>query len=287
MQISGRNIKVTRMIRFKQHMYENSVTIPERKDTLDIDRKDMPQVKSSDMKDFIKYLRTNGITTNKKLVDPSKLKATQGQFHKQKISDLMTAIEDGKLNKEPILISKDNYVIDGHHRWLAFSNLGRDLTVYQVNTTADNLIDLMKAYPKSFTEKLYEAFEYICEADETCDIISPSHMKEFEKFVDNMFEKFKMDFDFTRHFRDRMSDNRNKPCIKMKELADTIMKIYKAQGKSIKGVAGAEAVVKDVQSDLNIPVAVEYNSHADEFRVIMKTVMRKKNFSTSNKVIKV
>jgi len=276
------------MIRFKRLFVENTIDVPEKEDTLDIDRKDMPQViKSTDVKDFISYLKTNGIITNKRLVDPSKLKATQGQFHKEKIKNLMAAIEDGKLKKEPILISKDNYVVDGHHRWLAFSNLGRDLTVYQVNTNADELIDLMKAYPKSFTKKLYEAFEFVCEADETCDIISLDHMKEFEKFVDKMFEKFKMDFDFTKHFRERMSDNRNKPCIKMKELADTIMKIYKAQGKSIKGVAGAEAVVKDAQSDLNIPVAVEYNSRADEFRVIMKTVMRKKNFSTPNKVIKV
>jgi len=287
MQISGQSTKANKMIRFKKLFTENAINIPDKEDTLDIDRKDMPQVKSADVKDFIVYLKKNDISTEKKLVDPSKLKATQGQFHKEKISDLMAAIEDGKLKKEPILISKDNYVIDGHHRWLAFSNLGKDLTVYKVNAKADELIDLMKAYPKSFTEKLYEAFEYVCEADETCDIISMNHMKEFEKFVDKMFEKFKMDFDFTKHFRERMSDNRNKPCIKMKELADTIMKIYKAQGKSIKGVAGAEAVVKDIQSDLNIPVAVEYNSRADEFRVIMKTVMRKKNFSTPNKVIKV
>ncbi len=126
--------------------------------------------------------------------------------------------------------------------------------------------------------------QYITETDDSCDIITPSHMKEFEKFVDKMFEKFKIDFDFTRHFRERMSDDRNKPCITMKELADTIMKIYRNQGKSIKGVAGAEAVVKDLQSNLNIPVAVEY-ARSDEFRVGMKTIMRKKNFSSSSKAI--
>lgn len=125
----------------------------------------------------------------------------------------------------------------------------------------------------------------ISEDDVSCDIISPAHMREFEKFVDKMFEKFKIDFDFTRHFRERMSDDRNKPCITMKELADTIMKIYRNQGKSIKGVAGAEAVVKDLQSNLNIPVAVEYNARSDEFRVGMKTIMRKKNFSSSSKAI--
>jgi hypothetical protein len=128
---------------------------------------------------------------------------------------------------------------------------------------------------------------FIIEKEEICDIISSQHMKEFEKFVDRMFEKFNIDFNFTKHFRERMSDDRNKPCISMKELADVIKKIYQKQGKSIKDVAGAEAVIKDIQSDLNIPVAVEYNSRDDEFRVAMKTIMRKKNFSTPNKVIKV
>ncbi len=275
------------MIRFKQLFKENTIEVPDRENTLDIDRKDMPQVKSDDVKDFLVYLKKNKISTEKKLIDPSDLKATQGHFHKEKIKDLMTAIEDGKLKKEPILISKDNYVIDGHHRWLAFSNLGRDLTVYKVNTNAKELIQLMKTYPKSFSEKLYEAFEFVCERDEVCDIISPSHMKEFEKFVDRMFEKFKIDFDFTKHFRERMGDDRNKPCISMRELAAVIKKIYQKQGKSIKDTAGAEAVIKDIQSDLNIPVAVEYNPKEDEFRVAMKTIMRKKNFKSPDKVIKV
>jgi hypothetical protein len=275
------------MLRFNQFFKENTIKVPDRGDTLDIDRKDMPQVKSDDVKDFLNYLKKNNITTEKKLVDPSSLKATQGHFHKEKIQNLMTTIEDGKLNKEPILISKDNYVIDGHHRWLAFNNLGRDLTVYQVNTNAKELIQLMKDYPKSFSEKLYEAFEYVCERDEVCDIISQSHMKEFEKFVDRMFEKFKIDFDFTKHFRERMGDDRNKPCISMRELAAVIKKIYQKQGKSIKDMAGAEAVIKDIQSDLNIPVAVEYNPREDEFKVAMKTIMRKKNFMSPDKVIKV
>lgn len=274
------------MIRFK-NLYEASIEVPERKDTLDIDRKDMPQVKSGDLKHFLAYLKMKGISTTKRVVDSEDLKATQGHFHKEKIQKIMDAIEAGNLEKAPILVSKDNYVIDGHHRWLAFNNLDRDITIYQVNADADDLIAIMKDYPRSFTEKLYEAFELVCESDESCDIITASHMKEFEKFVDRMFERFKIDFDFTKHFRERMGDSRNKPCIKIKELADVIKKIYRTQGKSIKDNANAEAVIKDIQTDLNIPVAVEYNHRNDEFRVAMKTIMRKKNFATPNRIIKV
>ena len=118
-----------------------------------------------------------------------------------------------------------------------------------------------------------------------CDLVGMKQIKQFEKIVDQLFKKFNIDFNFTRHFADRMSDERNTPCITMKELADFIKKIYAKQGKSLKGIAGAEAVVKDIQKDLNIPVAVTYDQRNDEFDVVMKTIMRKKNFKTPNKVI--
>lgn len=130
-----------------------------------------------------------------------------------------------------------------------------------------------------------EAFEGILN-EAQCDLVGMKQIKEFEKFVDRMFEKFGIDFNFTKHFADRMSDDRNDPCITLKELAQFVTKIYKNQGKSLKGVSGAEAVIKDLQTDLNIPVAVEYDSRNDEFDVVMKTIMRKKNFKTPNKVIK-
>jgi len=118
-----------------------------------------------------------------------------------------------------------------------------------------------------------------------CQLIGMKQIKEFEKVVDKLFEKFGIDFKFTKHFADRMGDERNDPCITLKELADFIKKIYAKQGKSLKGVAGAEAVIKDIQKDLNIPVAVTYDSKNNEFDVVMKTIMRKKNFRTPNKII--
>lgn len=131
-----------------------------------------------------------------------------------------------------------------------------------------------------------KTFKTYIQEQSTCDLVGMKKIKAFEKFVDRMFEKFGIDFKFTKHFGERMGDDRNNPCITMKELADFVKKVYSKQGKSLKSVAGAEAVIKDMQSDLNIPVAVEYDSKNDEFDVVMKTIMRKKNFRTPNKVIK-
>ena len=116
-------------------------------------------------------------------------------------------------------------------------------------------------------------------------LIGLDQIKKFESVVDKLFAKYNIDFNFTRHFGDRMDDSRNNPSITLQELAEFIKKMYKRQGKSIKGVAGAEAVLKDIQSNLNIPVAVTYDSKNDEFDVVLKTIMRKKNFTSPDKVI--
>lgn len=129
---------------------------------------------------------------------------------------------------------------------------------------------------KSFKIHFYE---------ETCSLVSAEHLKAFETFVDRLFKKYDLDFEFTKHFRERLSDNRNDPCIKMKELADFLQKIYNKKGNPLKGLKGTEAVITDMQSDLNIPLVVKYDAKNDEFDVVMKTIMRKKNFKTPDKKI--
>lgn len=44
-----------------------------------------------------------------------------------------------------------------------------------------------------------------------------------------------------------------------------------------------QVVLKDMQTDLNLPVIVDFVN--GEFEVTYKTIMRKKDFKTSNKVI--
>jgi hypothetical protein len=115
-------------------------------------------------------------------------------------------------------------------------------------------------------------------------------MDSFEKIVNKLFKPIDTEFDFTKHFRERMGDARNNPCIDLKELATMIKKLYaemKAGGKSLTKHMDAEVVIKDMQSDLNMPIALEYDRKNDTIDVIAKTIMRKKNFSTPNPVVKV
>jgi hypothetical protein len=131
---------------------------------------------------------------------------------------------------------------------------------------------------------------FILEQKDACQILTTAHMNAFEKLVDRMFEKFGVDFEFTKHFRERMSDARNDPCIDIKELAQIVKKIYAKYQKGEKSLSkyiDSEAVIKDMQTDLNMPIAVEYDRKNDQIDVIAKTIMRKKNFRTPNPEIKI
>tara|TARA_R110000782_G_scaffold132706_2_gene224861 strand:- start:83 stop:520 length:438 start_codon:yes stop_codon:yes gene_type:complete len=141
------------VFRFKSYIIEK-MNIPAK--SMGIERKEMPQINSADVNDFILYLKTLGVSATSEKLDPKKLTATQNQFHKEKIQNLIDKIEDGNFSKSRIIVSKDNYVMDGHHRWLAHLNLGMPILVNKIDAPAKKLLELMKDYPKSYTKKLYE-----------------------------------------------------------------------------------------------------------------------------------
>ena len=114
--------------------------------------------------------------------------------------------------------------------------------------------------------------------------VTQAQLNDLEKFGDRLLKKFNIDIEFTRHFADRMNDKRNDPAIKVTELQRLFKKIAKNKGKDVKKHGDAEAVLKDMQSDLNLPVVVNYKN--GEFEVVNKTIMRKKNFKTTSPEIK-
>jgi len=120
---------------------------------------------------------------------------------------------------------------------------------------------------------------------ENANPITKAQLKEFERLLDKLFEKFDIDFEFTKHFHERLNSDRNNPDITLRELASFMQKIYRKQGKSLKALPDAEAVIRDLQTDLNIPLVIDYKRDKDEFEIRMKTIMRKKNFKTPDKMI--
>jgi hypothetical protein len=134
--------------------------------------------------------------------------------------------------------------------------------------------------------KMLTFSEYLLEKE--CPEITREQMKKFEQFVDKLFARFGIDFDFSTHFIERMSDSRNSPCINIMELGAIFKKIYDTKVKGDERLSkfkDTEAVVKDLQSKLNIPFVIRYDRKNDELKINAKTIMRKADFKTPSPVI--
>jgi hypothetical protein len=70
---------------------------------------------------FVEHLRSKGIGVKRTKVDASVLKASQSELVGAKVAGIASAMEDGKIDPtaEPIFVTRDDYVVDGHHRWAA------------------------------------------------------------------------------------------------------------------------------------------------------------------------
>ncbi len=353
-------------------MNELRIEKPDPKDTLGVKRKEMPQVKSDDYAEFIAYLQKNGAKFTKETIPARDLKAMQKEFSDEGImKQLMKNIEQGP-NRKAVIASSDDYIMDGHHRWLVAINTGADLNVFRVNLPAYELYDLVNKFEKTYYKDIYERgsigvpfssglvmtlfphrplkikkstpgklkyedvdlrhalesgiykhneenitvrvnpdksisfiqpqeysiaddhdyLEYaqslLADANNwtkvTNEAITSVDLDQLETFADKLFAKVGIDVEFTRHFLDRVNDARNVKPITMAELTRLFKQEFKRYGKPIAQMGpGQEAVMKDLQTDINLPFALQYDKDNNELDLIAKTVMRKKDFRTPDR----
>jgi hypothetical protein len=117
-------------------------------DNLGIPRNKMPQVPSDTKAVYVLEMEKRGARVVRGVADPSKLHPIQAEISASKVGLIMkklrekgTATDDGGR----IIISKDNYVIDGHHRWaaaamLSFEDSSIKLPVIRVDMNHKDLI---------------------------------------------------------------------------------------------------------------------------------------------------
>lgn len=112
----------------------------------------MPQL--PDFEAFTKDLEDSGHSHKLEVVKPDSLKPTQKHFNDDKINKL---IDDKAWNKKPIIISKDDHVIDGHHRWAAAQRLQKPIKARRVSMKHDELLDFCKGKDYVQQKKLSES----------------------------------------------------------------------------------------------------------------------------------
>jgi hypothetical protein len=118
----------------------------------DMDRNDRGEVDIT--KGFLASLKSEGIRSRSAEVDPATLKASQNDLNGAKVAGMMTSMANGSMPPGSIMVSSDNYVIDGHHRWAA--NVGTDYTgggqltmpVVRIDMPIQQVLEKAKTYAK-------------------------------------------------------------------------------------------------------------------------------------------
>jgi hypothetical protein len=115
-----------------------------------IPRVKMPVIPAKQTQKFVDYLKDQGYGVKKGKEYAAHLRATQDEISGVKVAAAMKRIKDnnGKVYKR-IIVSKDNYILDGHHTWAGAlgvdsknNNLHDDknVKIFRVNISITKLI---------------------------------------------------------------------------------------------------------------------------------------------------
>lgn len=116
------------------------------------------------------------------------------------------------------------------------------------------------------------------------EFISKPELNDIERFIDKLFSVLNIDIVFTTHFYDRLNDLRNGKDIESGELINLFKKFFQRYKDKISLLPlEQEAIIKDIESKLNLPFTLVYDKRTGEIDFIAKTIMRKDNFLGSNK----
>lgn len=131
----------------------NSDTLPNQELSLGQKRINMPQVHTNE---FLKDIENHpDMNYTKDVVDTDLLLPTQSQFNNNKVSAIILGLRSGSEPKS-IIVSKDNYIVDGHHRWAAHNNIGTPVPVIRVNHDIESLLNFLKDKPYVQNKSLVE-----------------------------------------------------------------------------------------------------------------------------------
>lgn len=149
LKIKYPNIK----IKTKLFTMENQISMAELEQLIEnivlkelMARKNMPQIKTANLR---KVKRLAGSMMTKKFVKVANLKKTQKELISSKVIYAVNRMKSEKLTdpkklSSPIVISKDNWIIDGHHRWAAiFQQFGEkaEIPAFVINLPKQKSLD--------------------------------------------------------------------------------------------------------------------------------------------------
>lgn len=156
-------------------------------------RKNMPQI--DNFEGFMKDLTITGHKIVGKSVDPNSLEPTQHDFNDEKVKSIL---DNKSYNSRPIIITNDEYILDGHHRWKACSMTEDNQDVICIDMSFDELYDYVK-------DKDYVSFKEIHESNFNSNLSMPT----FSATQNYTYDEDKLESDFEKYHAFRKKSKLN------------------------------------------------------------------------------
>lgn len=124
-----------------------------------IPRHALPQIPKEKYKEFIDFLKNRGIQVTITWVDNKKLKPIQAHVNRGKVDHFKNTSSARKI---PVIASQGGRILDGHHRWIANTELdpnGKTACIL-VKCDIKKLVELGHEFDGSFTRTVYECTIY-------------------------------------------------------------------------------------------------------------------------------
>ena len=131
--------------------------------SLGIDRSQMPQIAQKHFDEFVKYLLHQKIPVVKKTICISLIRPTQSHIDSVKVDGMAASLRSGiQLGTDhSFVISSDNYLLDGHHRWAAEKQVNGSgiFQVFQVGVPMLQLLDIARKFQKAGFKDIFEDYK--------------------------------------------------------------------------------------------------------------------------------
>jgi hypothetical protein len=125
-----------------------------------ISREKLPQIPGDKVGEFIQFCNDNGVSVEDMAVHPKKLRAIQSHVNRDKVD----SIKQDDLTEDWIgpMVAQGGYILDGHHRWIAWSEKHPDdnMGIVFFHCPITKLVELGHKFEGSHTASVYEIATY-------------------------------------------------------------------------------------------------------------------------------
>lgn len=204
----------------------------------------------------------------------------------------------GQLEIEPF--SKSGYVLVVPHKSVEVNGEELNGTLLRKllpNSTESEFTELMGWYDPQihamFKRKFKSEIDYVAESIANSlsegNTITKTQLQRIEQYADRLFKEFGIDIEFQNlyagtHFFQRLNDPRNGTPISTDELRNLFRKVSVKYGDKLAGLSpNSEGVLRDMESDINMPFIIKFDRDKKELDLIPKTIMRKPDFKSVTK----